>query len=68
MNDVVDRLEMLLRGEILLSEPEKRVLYREAAAEIEKLHAEVGDKYEDWSEEDHKMFALLREKGREPLS
>ena len=41
MNDVVDRLEMLLRGEILLSEPEKRVLYREAAAEIEKLHAEV---------------------------
>ena len=51
MNDVVDRLEMLLRGEILLSEPEKRVLYREAAAEIEKLHAEVGDKYEDWSEE-----------------
>ena len=41
MNDVVDRLEMLLRGEILLSEPEKRILYREAAAEIEKLHAEV---------------------------
>ena len=68
MNDVVDRLEMLLRGEILLSEPEKRVLYREAGAEIEKLHAEVGDKYEDWSEEDHKMFALLREKGTEPLS
>jgi hypothetical protein len=27
MNDVVDRLEMLLRGEILLSEPEKPVLY-----------------------------------------
>ena len=68
MNDVVDRLEMLLRGEILLSEPEKRVLYREAAAEIAKLHAEVGDKYEDWSEEDRKMFALLREKGTEPLS
>ena len=39
-----------------------------AGAEIEKLHAEVGDKYEDWSEEDRKMFALLREKGREPLS
>jgi hypothetical protein len=68
MNDVVDRLEMLLRGEILLSEPEKRALYREAAAEIEKLRAEVGDKYEDWSEEDRKMFAVLREKGTEPLS
>jgi hypothetical protein len=68
MNDVVDRLGMLLRGENpALRARETRPLPRSGCRD-RKAPRRGGDKYEDWSEEDRKMFALLREKGREPLS
>ena len=36
-------MQMLIDGEVLLSEPEKRALCRDAAAMLEDSYAKVGD-------------------------
>jgi hypothetical protein len=41
--DILTRMQMFINGEVLLSEPEKRALCRDAAAMLEDSYAKVGD-------------------------
>ena len=63
--DILTRMQMFINGEVLLSEPEKRALCRDAAAMLEESYAKSGDRPDM---EGLKRLALLHYIAKELLN